>query len=100
MASRSCCHLYPEALAMDEKQIRNLVEAGMLRKVAIVANGGSFHVTVSYGSKQEAAQTQRGKVRTWTSLDAAARWVRKLGIGHAEVELTHWAPGQQVMKLS
>jgi len=84
---------------MDEKQIRNLVEAGMLKKVAIVANGGAFHVTVSFGSKQEAAQTQRGKVRTWSSLDAAARWVRKLGIGRVEVELAFWVPGQQTMKL-
>jgi hypothetical protein len=42
-----------------------------------------------------AAGTVKGKVKTWVSLDAAARWVRGLGIGAAHVHLTHWQPAQR-----
>jgi len=29
------------------------------------------------------------------SLDAAERWVRNLGVGGAQLSLTHWQPGQR-----
>jgi len=29
------------------------------------------------------------------SLDAAARWVRGLGVGAAQVQLAHWQPAQR-----
>ena len=35
------------------------------------------------------AETRKGKVKTWVTLDAAARWVRSLGMGGARVNLTH-----------
>jgi hypothetical protein len=41
------------------------------------------------------AETLKGKVKTWVSLDAAARWVRGLGVGAAQVQLTHWQPAQR-----
>lgn len=30
-----------------------------------------------------------------TMIDAAAKWLRGLGIGHIALELTHWQPGQK-----
>ena len=32
-------------------------------------------------------------------LDAAARWVRGLGIGGARINLTHWQPGQRELSV-
>jgi hypothetical protein len=37
----------------------------------------------------------KGQVKTWVSLDAAARWVRGLGMGAAQISLTHWQPEQK-----
>jgi hypothetical protein len=31
----------------------------------------------------------------WSSIDAAAKWLRGLGIGQIALELTHWQPGQK-----
>jgi len=35
------------------------------------------------------------KAMVWVTLDAAAKWVRSLGIGTAHINLAHWQPGQR-----
>ena len=45
------------------------------------------------------AETRKGKVKTWVTLDAAARWVRSLGVGGARVNLTHWQPAQRELQV-
>jgi hypothetical protein len=62
--------------------LKALVAAGAVRNVSIIASGSRFHVE---------AKT----VKTWVSLDAAARWVRRLGVGAAQVNLAHWQPAQR-----
>lgn len=79
---------------MDERLLRAMVAAGAIRKIHIVANGARFHVEASTPNGAITAETRAGKVRTWATLDAAARWVRGLGVGGAQVNLTHWQPGQ------
>lgn len=79
--------------------LRTLVEAGAIRKVQVVASGSQFYVEVSYGSKTEKALTQRGSLRTWASLDSAAKWVHGTGLGKAELNLAGWTPGQRGMRL-
>ena len=80
---------------MDEKTLKALVAAGAVRKIDIIASGARFHVEASTPNGPITAQTRGGKVRTWATLDAAARWVRNLGVGGARVNLTHWQPGQR-----
>lgn len=80
---------------MDEKVLRALVTAGAIKRVSIVASGARFHVEASTPNGAITAETRSGKVRTWATLDAAARWVRGLGIGGAHVNLTHWQPAQR-----
>ncbi len=80
---------------MDERMLRALVAAGAVKKISIVANGARFHVEARTLNGAVTAETLKGKVKTWVSLDAAARWVRGLGIGAAQVHLTHWQPGQR-----
>ena len=84
---------------MDEKTLRALVSAGAVRKIDIVATGARFHVEASTPNGILTAQTRNGKVRTWVTLDAAARWVRKLGVGGVRVNLTHWQPGQRELSV-
>ena len=80
---------------MDERTLKALVAAGAVRKVDIIATGSRFHVEASTPNGPITAETRAGKVRTWVTLDAAARWVRGLGMGGANVNLTHWQPGQR-----
>ena len=80
---------------MDERLLRAMVEAGAITRVSIVARGARFHVEARTPNGPVTAETRKGKIRTWATLDAAARWVRGLGIGNAQVQLAHWQPGQR-----
>jgi len=80
---------------MDERTLRALVEAGAVRTVRIIADGGEFRVEAETGGGSVTASTLRGALKTWRSLDATARWVRGLGIGSARLELSGWRPDQR-----
>ena len=80
---------------MDEKMLKAMVAAGAIKNIDIIASGARFHVKARTPNGPVTAETQKGKVKTWVTLDAAARWVRGLGIGGARVNLTHWQPGQR-----
>jgi hypothetical protein len=75
--------------------LRALVAAGAVKKISIVASGARFHVEARTPNGAVSAETLKGKIKTWVSLDAAARWVRGLGVGAAQVQLTHWQPAQR-----
>ena len=80
---------------MDERMLKALVAAGAVRTVSIIASGARFHVEARTPNGSVTAETLKGSVKTWVSLDAAARWVRRLGVGAAQINLTHWQPGQR-----
>lgn len=80
---------------MDERMLRALVAAGAVRNVNIIASGARFHIEAKTPNGSVTAETLKGTVKTWVSLDAAAKWVRRLGVGAAQVHLTHWQPSQR-----
>jgi hypothetical protein len=84
---------------MDARTLQALVEAGAVRRVRIVADGAIFHVVAETGGGKVTASTRRGGIRTWRSLDAAAGWVHRLGIGALEVDLGRWQPGQRQLAI-
>lgn len=84
---------------MDEKTLKALVAAGAVKKVDIIATGARFHVEASTLNGAITAETGKGKLKTWATLDAAAKWVRSLGVGGARVNLTHWQPGQRELSV-
>lgn len=84
---------------MDERTLRALVAAGAVKKVDIIATGARFHVEASTPNGAITAETRKGKVKTWVTLDAAAKWVRSLGMGGARVNLTHWHPEQRELSV-
>ena len=77
---------------MDERMLRALVAAGAIKKISIVASGARFHVEARTPNGAVTAETLKGKVKTWVSLDAAARWVRGLGVGPARTDLKLVSP--------
>jgi|TARA_Y100000310_G_C20670617_1_gene810061 hypothetical protein len=84
---------------MNKNVIQILVEEGAVKKVKIVADGAAFHVDVVTNTGSTTATTLAGSIKTWATLDSAARWVRSLGLGKAQLELTNWQPGQKALNL-
>ena len=85
---------------MNEQTIRALIEAGSVKQLHIIADGALFHVNVVTQKKGTVtAQTTTGRVKTWATLDAAAKWVRSLGIGKVQLDLTHWQSQQKRLVL-
>ena len=84
---------------MNEKVLRALVEAGAVKQVHIIADGALFYVEAATATGAMAAETLKGAAKTWRTLDAAAKWVRWLGIGRAEIDIARWQPGQRALKL-
>lgn len=80
---------------MNKKLLRAMVDAGAVKKVNIVANGGHFYIEANTPNGSVTAETQQGKIRTWVTLDAAAKWVRSLGIGSAHLRIANWRPNQR-----
>ena len=84
---------------MDEKMLKAMVAAGAIKNIDIIASGARFHVEAKTPNGPITAETRRGKVKTWVTLDAAAKWVRGLGMAGARVNLTHWQPGQRELSI-
>ena len=84
---------------MDERMLKAMVAAGAIKNIDIIASGARFHVEARTPNGAVTAETHKGKVKTWVTLDAAAKWVRGLGIGGARVNMTHWQPGQRELSL-
>ena len=81
---------------MDEKTLRVLIEAGSVKQMRIIGDGALFHVDVVTSKKGAiTALTAKGAVKTWSTLDATAKWIRSLGIGTAQLDFTRWHPGQR-----
>jgi hypothetical protein len=84
---------------MNEKTLRALIEAGAVRKVRIIADGSVFHVEADTPTNTVTATTTSGGIKTWSTLDTCAKWVRGLGLGVAQINLSRWTPGQRAMRL-
>ena len=85
---------------MDERTLRTLIESGRVKQLQIIADGALFHVDV-VTARQGAitAMTGKGAVKTWSTLDAAAKWVRSLGIGKVHLDIAHWDSQQKRLML-
>jgi hypothetical protein len=84
---------------MDERMLKAMVAAGAIKNINIIASGARFHVEARTKTGAITAETHKGKIKTWVTLDAAARWVRGLGMGAAHLNLTHWQPGQRELPI-
>lgn len=84
---------------MDEKMIKAMVTAGAIKKINIVGHGARFHIEANTPNGSITAETRKGKVKTWVTLDAAAKWVRSIGIGSAQINLARWQPGQKELQI-
>ena len=84
---------------MNEKTLRALVEAGAIKRVHIIADGAKLHVKADTPTGSVIALTQKGEIKTWMTMDAAAKWVRSLGIGSMQLDVAKWQPGQRELRV-
>ena len=84
---------------MDEKTMKALVAAGAIKNICIIGHGARFHIEANTPNGAITAETRKGAVKTWATLDAAARWVRSIGIGSASISLARWQPGQRELRI-
>ena len=84
---------------MNEKILRALVEACAVKKIKITAEGSTIYVEAYTGSEVTTAKTIKGKLKTWSTLDSAAKWVRSLGIGQMQLDVARWQPEQKKLKM-
>ena len=82
---------------MDEKTLKLLVENGAIKRINIIANGGSLYVEALTPTGKHTATTLKGNLKTWTNINSAAKWVRALGIGTIQLNLDQWQPDQKTM---
>ena len=80
---------------MNEKILRALVQAGAVKKIKITAEGSTIYVEAYTGSEVTTAKTIKGKLKTWSTIDSAAKWVRSLGIGQMQLDMAKWQPDQK-----
>jgi len=84
---------------MNEKILRALVEAGAIKKIKITAEGSTIYVEAYTGSEATTAKTIKGKLKTWSTIDSAAKWVRSLGVGQMQLDVARWQPEQKKLKI-
>lgn len=84
---------------MNEKILKALVEAGAVKKIKITAEGSTIYVEAYTGSEVTTAKTIKGKLKTWSTLDSAAKWVRSLGIGQMQLDMAKWQPEQKKLNV-
>ena len=84
---------------MNEKILRALVEAGAVKKIKITAEGSTIYVEAYTGSEVTTAKTIKGRLKTWSTLDSAAKWVRSLGIGQMQLDMAKWQPEQKKLNV-
>ena len=77
-----------------------LVSASAIKRVLIIANGSTIHVDiVTQVGETSTVTTNHGTIKCWVTIDAAAKWIKGLGIGKAQLEISRWLPGQKGMSL-
>ena len=79
---------------MNEKTVRALIAAGAIKNVRIIANGSTIYVELDTVNGSFSAETVKGKLKTWSSVNTAAKWVHSLGIGQALLDVSRWQPRQ------
>jgi hypothetical protein len=85
---------------MNNKMLKGLVEAGAVKAVSIIANGAIIHAEIlTLNGDKKVITTQAGAIKTWSTIDSAAKWLKKLGLGSMKLDVGKWSPNQRGLVL-
>jgi len=83
---------------MDSKVLKVLIEAGAIKSASVIADGSTVYLNfTTRNGDTSPATTLKGKIKTWSTLDAACKWLRGVGIGEAKLKMASWSPNQRNM---
>lgn len=83
---------------MDTNTLKALINAGAVKSCKLVAEGSKIHaLVINVNNSTGVIHTNKGSIKTWASLDSAAKWLRLMGLGSFSVEITKWTPNQKSM---
>jgi hypothetical protein len=85
---------------MDAKNLRALVDAAAVKRASIIARGACVHVEIESPGRSFTIATAKGGPRTWKSIDAAAKWLRSIGIAQSQLDTSQWHPAQRDLPLA
>lgn len=75
-----------------------LIDAGAVKHASIVTDGATIHIKLTTRTGDSSPATAlKGAIKTWSTIDAAAKWLCGLGIGEAKLNVSRWSPNQRGM---
>ena len=78
--------------------LKELVEAGAIRRACAVAFGDRWGLVFSYGGVEKTLRSKNGhKVRNWANLNSVAKYLAELGIRKFETDATNYDPNQKTL---
>lgn len=84
---------------MNERELKLLLETGAVKSILVTAQGSMFHVEAKTVGTAKVLMTGRGEVRQWRSIDSCAKWLRKAGVGKADLDFQNWQIGQKPLPI-
>jgi len=85
---------------MNNKMLKGLVEAGAVKAVSIIASGALVHTEIlTLSGDRKIITNQTGTIKTWGTIDSAAKWLKKVGVGTIKLDVGKWTPHQKELLL-
>jgi len=84
----------PVSALIKLENLRMLAEVGSIHTATIVGQRGGYAVVARVGLQERTLATKYGRVRLFSSADAAAKVLREAGLGQATLDFTHYEPGR------
>jgi hypothetical protein len=84
---------------VERRTIKALIDAGAVKQFELIANGGDFYLEVKTAAGKEIVTGASGGIKTWRTIDSAAKWLHVLGIGKMLLKMDKWQPGQKTIGL-
>ncbi len=84
---------------MDKKTMLALANANAIKKVFITARGHLLYIRIVTPTGEHNVQTNAGKLKTWATIDACAKWLHGVGIGKIQMDIAQWHPHQKGLAL-
>ena len=82
--------------SIHETTMRELLDSGSVRAIAVVAQGDAWAVQVEVGTRWRSLRSAREPVRVWKSLDRLARWLKDdIGIVEWSTDARLYTPVQR-----
>lgn len=78
---------------LKPESFRDLVISGAVKSATILGRKGGYAVLAGIGREQRPLGTRQGTVRTFSTADTAIKWLRGLGVYHAQLDTTHLEEG-------